>query len=260
MLRGGRPDELAEVLAAGDPSEVVGRLSALFLVADQPFFHVDLVTDTVTWSRAVELHLGYPPHAVGRSVGSWWTRVHPDDRERVAAHVIEAMASNADVRVEGMRVTRPDGTHVPVLVRASVLRENGRAIGLMGAITVEESADERAELLHQIDDLMERSVATEFEQQRRELVTLVVGEAGSAGTDAPSLPTVHLTPRQADVLDLVRAGSMNKEIAARLGISEQAAKEHVSHLLRRFGAPNRAALVTAADTSHVVRDPSARGA
>jgi PAS domain-containing protein len=44
------------------------------------------------------------------------------------------------------------------------------------------------------------------------------------------------------VLGLVGAGLGNKAIAAELGISEQAAKEHVSALLRRFGATSRAAL------------------
>jgi PAS domain-containing protein len=44
------------------------------------------------------------------------------------------------------------------------------------------------------------------------------------------------------VLDLVVRGFANKAIATELGISEQAAKEHVSTLLRRFGVANRAAL------------------
>jgi DNA-binding CsgD family transcriptional regulator len=51
-----------------------------------------------------------------------------------------------------------------------------------------------------------------------------------------------LTARQRQVLDFVVQGLGNKAIAAALGISEQAAKEHVSTLLRRFGATGRAAL------------------
>ena len=55
-----------------------------------------------------------------------------------------------------------------------------------------------------------------------------------------------LTARQKQVLDLVASGQENREIAHRLGISEQVAKDHVSVLLRRFGVPNRAALARAA--------------
>ncbi len=51
-----------------------------------------------------------------------------------------------------------------------------------------------------------------------------------------------LTPRQMEVLQLVACGCTNKEIARSLGVGEQSAKEHVSRLLRRFGAPNRAVL------------------
>lgn len=62
----------------------------------------------------------------------------------------------------------------------------------------------------------------------------------------------RLTDRQAAVLELVSDGLANKEIAALLGISEQAVKEHVSTLLRILAAPNRAALGDAAATRRFV--------
>lgn len=52
----------------------------------------------------------------------------------------------------------------------------------------------------------------------------------------------RLTARQRDVLRLVADGHENKAVAAQLGITEQAVKQQVSVLLRKFGAPNRAAL------------------
>ncbi len=54
------------------------------------------------------------------------------------------------------------------------------------------------------------------------------------------------------MLELVSEGLENKEIGHRLGISEQAVKEHVSNLLRLLSAPNRAALADAAATMRVV--------
>ena len=62
----------------------------------------------------------------------------------------------------------------------------------------------------------------------------------------------RLTDRQTAVLKLVSEGLENKEIGHRLGISEQAVKEHVSNLLRLLAAPNRAALADAAATLRVV--------
>jgi hypothetical protein len=61
-----------------------------------------------------------------------------------------------------------------------------------------------------------------------------------------------LTDRQTAILELVAAGRVNKEIAFELGISQQAVKEHVSRLLQRLAAPNRAALGDAAATMRFV--------
>lgn len=45
---------------------------------------------------------------------------------------------------------------------------------------------------------------------------------------------------------MVVSGASNEVIAFRLGISEQTAKAHVTHLLRSFGAANRAELAARA--------------
>jgi PAS domain S-box-containing protein len=52
----------------------------------------------------------------------------------------------------------------------------------------------------------------------------------------------RLTDKQTLVLELVAEGLENKEIAHRMGLSEQAVKEHVSALLHRLAVRNRAAL------------------
>ena len=52
--------------------------------------------------------------------------------------------------------------------------------------------------------------------------------------------------RKREVLELVAAGYATKQIAARLGISTAAVDKHLRQLFRRYGVPNRAALVGAA--------------
>jgi DNA-binding CsgD family transcriptional regulator len=48
-----------------------------------------------------------------------------------------------------------------------------------------------------------------------------------------------LTPREAEVLTLLARGYTNREIATTLVISVRTAGVHVSHILRKLGAPNR---------------------
>jgi DNA-binding NarL/FixJ family response regulator len=49
----------------------------------------------------------------------------------------------------------------------------------------------------------------------------------------------QLTPREREVLTLMSDGGTNRQIAARLEISEQSVKNHISNLLRKLGARNR---------------------
>jgi DNA-binding NarL/FixJ family response regulator len=49
----------------------------------------------------------------------------------------------------------------------------------------------------------------------------------------------RLTRRELEVLDLVVAGSTNRQIAERLFISEKTASVHVSRILTKLGAADR---------------------
>ena len=53
-------------------------------------------------------------------------------------------------------------------------------------------------------------------------------------------PEPVLSEREREVLDLIAAGSTNKEIAKRLFLSPYTVKEHTSALYRKLGARNRA--------------------
>jgi DNA-binding CsgD family transcriptional regulator len=58
------------------------------------------------------------------------------------------------------------------------------------------------------------------------------------------LRAAGITSREMDVLKLIAAGLANREIAERLYLSPRTVEHHVTSLLRRTGAPNRAALTT----------------
>ncbi|MGD9792081.1 MAG: response regulator [Acidimicrobiia bacterium] len=52
-------------------------------------------------------------------------------------------------------------------------------------------------------------------------------------------PDAELTDREAEVLDLVRQGLANKQIARKLGISERTVKAHLTHVFQRLGVTDR---------------------
>lgn len=64
--------------------------------------------------------------------------------------------------------------------------------------------------------------------------------------DEAAAPTEPLTPREAEVLRLLAQGLPNKDIAARLVVSERTAKFHVSSILDKLGASNRTEAVAIA--------------
>ena len=54
--------------------------------------------------------------------------------------------------------------------------------------------------------------------------------------------TIHLTPRESQVLQMIALGKSNKTIASELGISEQTVKNYVSELLYKLGVESRTQL------------------
>lgn len=67
----------------------------------------------------------------------------------------------------------------------------------------------------------------------------VAREVLRAGTESPA--RVTLTERERDVLRLLVAGLANKQIAARLGITERTVKAHLGSAFQRLGVQDRTA-------------------
>ena len=55
-------------------------------------------------------------------------------------------------------------------------------------------------------------------------------------------PAPRFTPREQQILQLLRNGSSNREIGAVLGIDESTVKAHIGRLMRKVGVSNRIAL------------------
>jgi DNA-binding NarL/FixJ family response regulator len=70
------------------------------------------------------------------------------------------------------------------------------------------------------------------------------GPAEARGNQHAVSAAKPISPRQRDVLDCVRRGLSNKEIARELDIAEGTVKIHLAALFSHFGARNRTELAT----------------
>jgi FixJ family two-component response regulator len=65
-----------------------------------------------------------------------------------------------------------------------------------------------------------------------------------------------LTPREKEVIVLVTSGLMNKQIAARLGVTEITVKVHRGNVMRKMGAKSLAELIRMSDALELKRESS----
>jgi DNA-binding NarL/FixJ family response regulator len=65
-------------------------------------------------------------------------------------------------------------------------------------------------------------------------------QVGAPGLESPLEFSPELSAREHAVLSLIAGGLANKQIAQQLAISERTVKVHVSSVLNKLGADNRA--------------------
>lgn len=113
-----------------------------------------------------------------------------------------------------------------------------------GAVTVLSKPVRRAEMLNAIEEALRRdAVERQAQREHAELLNRLAS----------------LTPREREVLDLVGAGKVNKQIAVELCAAEKTIKAHRGHIMRKLRVRNTAALlglftrVAAADTAAAPR-------
>jgi PAS domain S-box-containing protein len=63
-------------------------------------------------------------------------------------------------------------------------------------------------------------------------------------------PELHLTPRQAEVLELLERGRSTKQIADELQLSIETVRNHIRHLMRAIGAHSRLEAVAIANQAN----------
>ena len=85
---------------------------------------------------------------------------------------------------------------------------------------------------------------------RGEHVVGVFGQVSDVIEEPHQHPDLNLTPRQAEVLDLLERGRSTEQIAVELHLSTETVRNHIRHLLRAIGASSRLEAVAIAHGAH----------
>jgi DNA-binding CsgD family transcriptional regulator len=142
---------------------------------------------------------------------------------------------------EQMQLLGVSGERGPGEARTFVLEVAGRAVGRL-EVELPRGAGQRG-----VDEVLTElvpwiAIALEMPRTSRSQPP-AVEESELERRLRRAREIAQLTPRQLEVLELVARGKTNKEIAAALGRSEGTVEVHVTNLLRKYGASNRAGLV-----------------
>ncbi|MCW3040660.1 MAG: response regulator containing a CheY-like receiver domain and an DNA-binding domain, partial [Solirubrobacterales bacterium] len=127
----------------------------------------------------------------------------------------------------------------------------GFALALHRAVLTDRLAQHRAELrrlVGEAGEVAERLGSLDAGLSREEEDLHASLRSTGGPLDAALAPGGRLqsllTPRELEVLALMAEGATNAAIARQLVVSEQTAKTHVSHVLRKLRATNRAEAVS----------------
>ena len=86
----------------------------------------------VIWSPTLEIIHGLEPHSFGGSFEEFQRDMHPEDRERVLAHITTSLEQRSNYRVE-YRIIKPDGKLAWIEARGRIfLDESGEPIRMAG--------------------------------------------------------------------------------------------------------------------------------
>jgi DNA-binding NarL/FixJ family response regulator len=169
-----------------------------------------------------------------------------DGEEAVAL----AAAHDPDVVLMDLRMPRCDG--IEAIRRLAERGERPRAIALttyaddasvLGALRAGArgylTKDAGAEQIRAAVEAVARGEAALDPAVQHHVVAALAGDAGAPARELPD----GLTPREAEVLELIAAGLSNAEIAERLVVSAATVKSHVNHLFAKAGVRDRAQAV-----------------
>lgn len=183
------------------------------------------------------LLLGLSSEQLARSVQSWdeFASLFSTLRERAdcAPVVTDAALPKRARNAFRSRIAKPLGQREMCLVHLSV---RGRLISAIALFSKRENAFPH-EIVTQLETLVQALAAGDALHQQLDNLPLTITPTRLVCNDQ------RLTPRQRELVEHVALGQTNAQIAAALGLSINAVRNHLVRIFNRLEASNRADLI-----------------
>jgi PAS domain S-box-containing protein len=155
------------------------RLQLVAKATNDAVWDWDLVTDKLWWTEGFQKMFGYAPEEIEPSVQSWYSRLHPEDRERVITGIRAAIDGGETSWSDEYRFLRKDGAYAEIYDRGYVIHDaNRRPVRMVGSM-MEVSERKRTEA--QLRNLAARLEAIR-EEERTRIAREIHDEVGQALT------------------------------------------------------------------------------
>jgi PAS domain S-box-containing protein len=121
------------------------RLKLVAPVTNDAIWDWDMTTQTIGWSEGFQDLSGFRLYEVPPGVEFWFSRLHPDEKERVVMTRYAAINGGREMWSDHYRFCRADGAYAYVLDRGHLLRnEEGLVVRAVGAL-IDLTEQKRAE-------------------------------------------------------------------------------------------------------------------
>lgn len=111
------------------------RFRAVARATSAVVWEMDLATERIWWDSDSGTVFGYPIEELAPSLEVWRSRIHPADRDRVAASSRAAIAERQSFWREQYRFLHRDGSIIDVEARGYLIRErDGRPVRFVGGL------------------------------------------------------------------------------------------------------------------------------
>jgi two-component system, cell cycle sensor histidine kinase and response regulator CckA len=259
---------LREVAFRAEPGTDGGgsqRLRSALDAAGLAIWEYDLANGRIAWSTAARSIFGAAFVDLGGTAESFMARIHPEDRDRVAASLGACVRGEQTLFRAEYRVIHPDGITRWVESSGQVLRSSDgttmRMVGLVADVT--QRQEFAAQLLHsqrlEATGRLAGSVAHDFNN----LLTIIVGQADLArrllAPDASirdALDQISLTAERAAVLTRQLLIFARRDAAAPKVIDTSRTVRSAGSLIQRLGGADvEVAVVLDPDVWPVQVDP-----